>query len=107
MCCASRTARSHVYFVRIGFRVSYELWNAVCRNRWIDQHHASLSRECRDRHDVAKEVEIKIVIECRVPRIRRRSCKQGVTVRTRTHDSFGREIAAGARPVLDNELLAE
>src|SRR5439155_11358074 len=33
--------------------------------------------------------------------------EHGVAVGRRTGDEFGRQIAAGARPALDNELLAE
>src|SRR5262249_46762802 len=60
-----------------------------------------------NRRDVADEIKTKIVVEGRVPRIRRRSLKQGITVGPRSYYRFGRDIACRARPVLNDELLAE
>ena len=39
--------------------------------------------------------------------MRSRILEQRVAVRGRSHDRLGGDVAAGARPVLDDELLAE
>ena len=63
--------------------------------------------DARDRRDVADEIEIELVVERRVDRVRRRGQEERVAVGRRVHDGLGADIAAGARPVLDDELLAE
>ena len=61
----------------------------------------------RDRRDVADEIEIEIVVERRVDRDRSGDQEERIAVRGRAHDRLGADIAAGARPVLDDEWLAE
>jgi hypothetical protein len=63
--------------------------------------------DARDRRDVADEIETKVVVECRVERVNRRNLEQRIAVWGRTDDGFGGHIAAGARPVLDDEWLPE
>ena len=63
--------------------------------------------DARDRRDVADEIEIELVVERRVDRVRRADQEERVAVRRRAHDRLGGDIAAGARPVLDDEWLAE
>ena len=63
--------------------------------------------DARDRRDVADEIEIELVVERRVDRVGRTDQEERIAVRRRTHDRLGGDIAAGARPVLDDELLAE
>ena len=63
--------------------------------------------DARDRRDVADEIEIELVVERRVDRVGERDQEQRVAVRRRAHDRLGADIAAGARPVLDDEWLAE
>ena len=60
-----------------------------------------------DRRDVADEIEIELVVERRVDRVRRTDQQQRVAVGGRAHDRLGADVAAGARPVLDDEWLAE
>ena len=66
-----------------------------------------IADDARDRRDVADEIEIELVVERRVDRVRRADQEERVAIRGRTHDRLGGDIAAGARPVLDDELLAE
>jgi hypothetical protein len=63
--------------------------------------------DARDRRDVADEIETKVVVERRVERVNRRNLEQRIAVWGRTDDGFGGHIAAGARPVLDDEWLPE
>src|SRR5262249_25009175 len=61
----------------------------------------------RDRRDVADKIEAEIRVERRVDRAGRYGHQERVTVRRCSHDEFGGDIAAEARPVLNHELLAE
>ena len=70
-------------------------------------HDKGAADDARDRRDVADEIEIELVVERRVDRVRRTDQEERVAVRRRTHDRLGGDIAAGARPVLDDEWLAE
>src|SRR5262249_12346605 len=53
------------------------------------------------------KIEAKVVVQGRVERIDRRNVEPRGAVRDRAHDCFGGDIAAGARPILDDEWLAE
>ena len=66
-----------------------------------------LANDARDRRDVADEIEIELVVERRVDRVRRAGHEKRVSVRRRTHDRLGGDIGTSTRPVLDDELLAE
>jgi hypothetical protein len=66
-----------------------------------------MMRTGRDGRDVANEIEIEIVVKRRIDRVRRTDQEQRVTVRRRENDRLGGDIAACARPVLDDEWLAE
>jgi hypothetical protein len=59
------------------------------------------------RCDVADEIEFEIFVERSVDRVRRSDTEERVAVRGRAHDRLGRDSAAGARPVLDDDLLTE
>ena len=99
--------RRHVDLARIGLGIGDELGNRLGRNRWIDHHDEGRADDARDRRDVADEIEIELVVERRVDRVRRQDQEQRIAVRRRAHDRLGADIAAGARPVLDDEWLAE
>ena len=59
------------------------------------------------RRHVLAEVEIQILIERRVDGVGRDGDQQRVAVRRRLGGHFGGDIARGARPIVDDELLAE
>jgi hypothetical protein len=61
----------------------------------------------RHRRDVAHKIETEVVVERSVDRVRRHAEQQRVAVRRRAHHRFGRDIAAGARPVVDDDSLAQ
>jgi hypothetical protein len=46
-------------------------------------------------------------IRCRIDRVGRTDDEQRIAVRGRTHGRLDGDIAAGPRPVVDDELLAE
>jgi hypothetical protein len=99
--------RRHVEFARIGLGVSDEFRNRLGRNRWIDNHDKGRADDARNRHDIANEIKIKILIKGRIDRIRWRGQKERIAVGRRTHHRFGADIASGTCSVLDDELLAE
>ena len=63
--------------------------------------------DARDRSDVADEIEVELVVERRVDRVRRADQEERIAVRRRAHDRLGADIAAGTRAVFDDEWLAE
>jgi hypothetical protein len=73
----------------------------------MNRHDVRRAQQACDRFNITNEIEIKLVIERRVDSVRRRDEKECVAVGGRPHDGFRADIAAGARPVLDNELLSE
>ena len=100
-------ARTVGELARIGLGIGDELGNRLGRNRRIYHHDKGAADEARDRRDVADEIEIEFVVERRIDRVRRTDQEERVAVRRRAHDRLGGDIAAGARPVLDDEWLAE
>ena len=104
---APDAGRRHVELARIGLGISDKLRNRLGRNRGVHHHGIRGVDDTRDRRDVTDEVEIEVVVKCRVDGIRRQHKEQRVAVRRRSYDDFGANITTGARPVFDNELLAE
>src|SRR5258706_11756007 len=84
-----------------------EFGNAVGRKSWIYEHDEGRAEDARDRRDVTDEIEIELVVECRVDRIERAGEEQGIPVSRGAHDRFGADIAGGANPVLNDDLLSE
>ena len=103
----SAASRGHVDLARISFGVGDELGNGLGRNRWIHHHDTGLAADARDRRDVAKEIVIELIVERRVDYVWCTDEEERVAVGGRAHDGFGGDIAGGARPVLDDEWLAE
>ena len=58
-------------------------------------------------HDIADEIEIELVVERGIDRVRPCHQEERIPVRRRIHDRLGGDVAAGTRPVLDDERLAE
>ena len=103
----SAASRGHVDLARISLGVGDELGNGLGRNRWIHHHDTGLAADARDRRDVAKEIVIELIVERRVDYVWCTDEEERVAVGGRAHDGFGGDIAGGARPVLDDEWLAE
>ena len=72
-------------------------------------HHHDLGRieDGRDGRNVADEIVIELLVERRVECVVGNDEEQHMTVRRCFHDDFGADISAAARPVLDDEWLAE
>src|SRR2546428_14104145 len=60
-----------------------------------------------DGGDVADEIVTETLVERGVDHVVRADGEERVAIRRRTHDNLGGDIAAGARAVLDDELLTE
>src|SRR5262245_27725331 len=84
-----------------------QLGNGFGHYRGISQHDLRLPDQARDRRDVAQKHEIKLVVERGVDRARGPDHEERIAVGRRAHDRLGRDIGAGARPILDNEWLAQ
>src|SRR6516165_11779050 len=63
-------ARRHADFARIGLGIVDELGNRRGWNRWIDHHDIRGAANARDRRYVADEIEIELIVERRVHRVR-------------------------------------
>src|SRR6266404_9535275 len=73
----------------------------------MHHHHVGHDNNAGDRRDVADEIEVKLVIECRVERVEGTDYEQRVAVGRGTHDRLGGDVAAGSRTVVDDERLTE
>jgi hypothetical protein len=70
-------------------------------------HEVGHAQQPRDRRNVANEVETELVVQRCIGRVGNGDRKQRVPVWRGTNDRFGGNVAAGARPVLHDELLAK
>jgi len=98
--------RRHVEFAGIGLGIGDELGNRLGRNRQVHHHDVGISDDARDRRDVADEIEVELVVQVRVDRVEATDQEQRVAVSGRAHDRFGGDVAASARPILDDKLLS-
>ena len=80
----SVAGRRHVDLARIGLGIGDELGNGLGRNRWIDHHDIGHADDACDRRDVADEIEIELVVERRVDRVRR-TAQAGACSRPEAH----------------------
>jgi len=74
---------------------------AAARNR------APRAANARDRRYFADEIEIELLVERRVHRVRHADKQKRIAVRDCPHDAFGADIAARTRSVLNDEWLPE
>jgi hypothetical protein len=61
----------------------------------------------RDWCDIADEVEVELVVECRIDGGFRAEQVKRIAVGGGTRDGLSADVAAGTRPILDDKLLAE
>jgi hypothetical protein len=83
------------------------LRNSFGRHRRIYHHDVGKADDASDRRDVANEIEIKLLIQRGVDRVTRSHREQRIAVGRRANDRLGGDIAAGTRPILDDEWLTE
>jgi len=87
--------------------VADELGNGPGRQLGINRHDERNAFDAGDRSDIPHQIEIEIGVERRAYRGWRANEKKRVPVGARMSDGIGSDVGAGARPVLDDELLAE
>jgi hypothetical protein len=97
----------HAELARIRLSGGDELRNCCGRNRWAHHHDVGPDNNAGDRRDVTDQMEIQFVVERCVDRLCRTDHKQCVAVSGRAHDGLGGDVGTSARPVLDDEWLAE
>src|SRR6516165_6567566 len=101
--CASRRKIDHAW---MGLGIGNELGDGRGRKRGIYQHYKRPPDDPRDRRDVADEIEVELLIERRVTRVRRSNQEERIAVGRGAHDRFGGDIGGPARTVLNDEWLA-
>src|SRR6516225_757024 len=99
------TSRAHVDLAWIGFGVSNELGDCFSRNGQIDEHQVGHADDPRNWRYIAHKVELEIAIERRITRIRKIRQKERIAISRRIRDHLSSDVAAGARPVLNDEWL--
>jgi len=107
MASAPDTGRRHVDLAWIGLGIGNELGDRRGRNGWIDHQDEGTAGDACDRCDVADEIEPETAVERRVGGIRRSRQEQSISVGRRIHDRLRGDVRSSARPVLDDEGLAE
>src|SRR5262249_7884875 len=99
--------RSHVDLARIGLGVGNELRERLGWNGWMDRHAVKGAANSRLRRYFADEIEIELLVERRVHRVRQADKQERIAVRRRPHDAFSADVAAGTRSVLNDKWLPE
>src|SRR6516165_2991456 len=99
--------RRHIDFAGIGLGIGDELGDRLDRHRGMHLYGKRVTSNARDRHDVADEIEIELVVEGGVDRVHSNASEKRIAVGGRTYNGLGGDIAGGTRSVLDDELLAE
>src|SRR5262249_54191480 len=95
--------RPHVDLTRIGLGIGDELRDRCGCNGWIDHHDVRGAPNAGDGRYFADEIEIELLVERRVHRVRQPDKQERIAVRRCPDDAFGADIATGARSVLNDE----
>src|SRR5262245_3329203 len=103
----SGSSRRIIDFARASLGIGDELGNRLSRDRWIYRHDKWCTDNASDWRDIADEIVVELVVECRIDRVPCANNEQRVAVGRGTHDRLGADIAAATRPVVDNKLLAD
>src|SRR5215813_4369962 len=104
---SSEAWRSQIDLARVRLGIGDELGDGFGWNRGINHHDFGHAHDARNRRDVADDIEIELVIERRVDRVRRGHQEKCVAVRWGTDDRFGADIRAATWAVFYDELLAQ
>ena len=101
------TRRAVIHTARLRLRISNEIFQVGRRHRCVDSKRNAGNRQQGNRRKILDRVVIKFLeqkLRCRV----RADVSHGqrVTVGRRLGADFGADDAAGAGPVIDNNLLA-
>src|SRR5262249_47194739 len=100
----SGSSRRIIDFARASLGIGDDLGNRLSRDRWIYRHDKWCADNPSDWRDIADEIVVELVVECRIHRVPCANNEQRVTVGRGTHDRLGADIAAAPRPVVDNKI---
>jgi hypothetical protein len=103
----SDAARRKVDLARIGLGVGNELGHARHWDRRVHLHHIGHADDASDWRAVAHDVETELVIDGSVNRVVWTDHEECVAVGRRPDRSLGGDVAGGAGPILDDDLLAK
>ena len=95
--------RCHRDLAWICLGIGDEFWNGLGGERWIDHHDDGDTHHTRHRRHVANEIEIELVIERGIDRIRRVREQERIAIRASMHDRFGRDVGTVPRAIFDIE----
>ena len=84
-----------------------ELGKGFGRNRRIDDHDFGRAQEACDWRHVADEIEAELVVQGRVDRVRQADKAERIAVGRRAYERLGGNVGPGARPVLNDDGLAQ
>src|SRR5262249_22541997 len=101
---AAVAGRAHVDLGRMCLGIGDELRNGLGRERGIDHHEKGNNADTRNGRNIADEIEVEIVVDRRIDRVRRCHEEKGVSVRRCTHDDFSADIAAGTWSIVDTTI---
>jgi hypothetical protein len=73
----------------------------------MHHHDERYAVDACDRHGVSDEIEVELLIKCRIDRIPDTDDEEHIAVGWCADDRLGGDVAASANPVLDDELLTE
>ena len=99
--------RRDVELAGIGLGIGDQLGHRFHRKLRIDHDDERGAADGADRREVAGEIEIQMLIKRGVDGIGRDDEEERIAVRRGVGDDFGADIAGGARPIVDDELLTE
>jgi len=103
----SGAARRHVDLARISLGIGNELGNRFGRNRRVHRHYVWRAHDAGNGRDVTNEIEIQLVKERRIGRVRRYGRKKRIAVARGSQSRFGADVPAIACSVLNNKGLPE
>src|SRR5262245_1578322 len=106
-CMSGSPGRQGLRVTPTSLGIGDDLGNRLSRDRWIYRHDKWCADKASDRRDVAYEIVVELVVECRIDRVPCANDEQRVAVGRGTHDRFGADIGAPARTVLNDEWLAQ
>src|ERR1700676_3900007 len=104
---ASHPSRRHIDLAGIGLGIGDKFGNRLRRKRWIYRHDKGRADNARDCNNVAGEIEVQPLVTCRVDGVRGTGDEESISLWGCITDGFGRDTAATAGPILNNERLPE
>src|SRR5262245_15431519 len=104
---ATVAARAHADLADLGLGIGDELGNGRNWKRWVHLHDMGHADDAGNRCDVTDKIVVEFFKQRRVDRGGSANHEECVAVSGCAHDRLNADIAAAARAVLNEELLAE